>query len=697
MSFRLLSRLKRVVSQPPEVLLRRVQKEMRIELGRFLEPRREARFDERALQRATQSPSLESLWETLSETDYVARSLSESAELLDQLPDSDRTKIMKAADQALSHRVDLLGSGPLLLGESIDWHCDLKSGHRWPMSYGQRMEYVDLGKAREVKFPWELSRVQWLIPVAQAFHLTKEERYAAFIRDILRSWIDRNPFALGVNWASTMEVSIRLITWTFLFHTCKQSHSWTDREFRFKFLKTLYLHGEFTEKYLEESDINGNHLTANAAGLVFAGLFFRRGESPDRWATLGWELLTRELPLQVGSDGVDIESSMAYHRLVLELFLLPAVYRKARGMMVDPGYRDQLIRMAEFTACSIRPNGSVPLWGDADDGRALPLGTQGINDHRYLPGLVGVSFDHAGLIGECKGEVGELVWLLGGAAGQRLNDGRYPAPKPSSCSFPVAGVYILRNESDHVFIDCGPVGFMGRGGHGHNDCLSFEAALDGVLLASDSGTFVYTGSFELRNLFRSTSSHNTPQVDGEELNRWISKENLWRLRDDARPEVILWAPGERDVFCGKHTGYQRLPRPVTPHRSICLEHTRHRLMICDSFSGEGEHSIAVPLHFAPEVEAVSSGEDQIALRAEGKSFVLTWKAPPGWRATIVESRVSPRYGVLQKSLAVQWAYQGGTPTWLSYGICSAESEQTSFNDWHEMNRRDHEERVRTSR
>ena len=70
------------------------------------------------------------------------------------------------------------------------------------------------------------------------------------------------------------------------------------------------------------------------------------------------------------------------------------------------------------------------------------------------------------------------------------------------------------------FIDCGPIGLAGRGGHGHNDALSFEAWLEGAPLVIDRGSFVYTGSFEKRNEFRSTASHNTPSVDGEEINRF---------------------------------------------------------------------------------------------------------------------------------------------------------------------------------
>ena len=64
----------------------------------------------------------------------------------------------------------------------------------------------------------------------------------------------------------------------------------------------------------------------------------------------------------------------------------------------------------------------------------------------------------------------------------------------------------MAGGGDHVFIDAGPVGMKGRGGHGHNDCLSFEAVLDGVPLIVDSGAYVYTASVEWRNRFRSTAA-----------------------------------------------------------------------------------------------------------------------------------------------------------------------------------------------
>jgi hypothetical protein len=65
----------------------------------------------------------------------------------------------------------------------------------------------------------------------------------------------------------------------------------------------------------ELADVNGNHCTADAAGLVFAGLFFGQGQDAERWQERGWTLLCEEIPRQVYPDGVDFEASVAYHRL----------------------------------------------------------------------------------------------------------------------------------------------------------------------------------------------------------------------------------------------------------------------------------------------------------------------------------------------------------------------------------------------
>ena len=133
--------------------------------------------------------------------------------------------------------------------------------------------------------------------------------------------------------------------------------------------------------------MNGNHLDADAAGIVFAGLFFGAGARPTRWAKTGWSLLLAELPRQVTPDGVDFEMSTAYHRLVTELFLLPALLATpARPARAAAGTSTGSRRWRASPRRTRGRTGPRPRWGDADDARALPLGGQALGDHRYLGG-----------------------------------------------------------------------------------------------------------------------------------------------------------------------------------------------------------------------------------------------------------------------------------------------------------------------
>ncbi len=647
----------------PHVVARRAAQELDAQLDRHLAPWRAGRFDAPSLLRACGEPSLEALWQRLATQPYPAHTARVDPRELERLCPGEADRIRKAGEDAARHRVCLLGPTLVDLGDRIDWLRDFHSGVAWPRGYMRDIAYVNPDDASDVKVPWDLSRLHWLIPVGQAYLLDSDERWAEASRAVVDDWIEKNPYAWTVNWSCTMEVALRILSWTWLFRAFHASRAWSDARFRERFLCALYLHGTFTERYLEYSDVNGNHCTADAAGMVFAGLFFRPARDAERWLDRGWSLLVEELPRQVYPDGVDFEASTAYHRLVAELFLLPAMYRQARGLDVPQAYRDRLVAMARFTAAYSRLDGGTPLWGDADDARALPLGGQPLTDHRYLAGLVGVAFDEPELCEASAGNRGEAFWLLGPESASRLPAATTPPRPPGSTAFPDGGCFVMRGGGDHVFIDGGRVGLADRGGHGHNDCLSFEAALDGVHLVSDCGSFVYSRSFAERNLFRSTASHNTPRVDGEEINR-IDPALLWLLTYDAKPELHSFEMGtSQDLFVGSHAGYTRLAEPVTPVRTIALDRAAHVLMVRDDFEGSGSHLFEVPLHLARGVTAEKRREPGRArLRAARRSFSLEWSPAESWALLIGVARVSPSYGVASPIVRLVFSREGeGTP------------------------------------
>ena len=663
--------LRKALSKPPSVIARRVSYEVSAETERFLAPWRGRRFDRRLLLRATGDVDLDALWQRLAARPYLAHTSGVDPAAHRRICPGDEERILASAAHAVAHRVDLLGSGRVELGPNIDWSRDFRSGVVWPRRYMRDISYVNRDDTSDVKVPWELSRLQWLMPAGQAYLLTGEERYAQAVRATLESWIDANPYAQSVNWSCTMDAALRLLSWSWFFHVFHASRAWRDPTFRERFLCMLYLHGDFTERHLELSDVNGNHLTADAAGLVFAGLFFGQGRDSARWLERGWSLLCEEFPRQVFPDGVDFEASVAYHRLVAELFLLPALYRRACALDVPAVYRERLLAMARFTASYSRPDGSSPLWGDADDARALPFGRQELTDHRYLAGLIGAAFGAPDLASASAGSRGEAFWLLGPAMADGLPGEDTPPPALASQEFPQGGFYIMRDQRDHVFIDCGPVGLAGRGGHGHNDCLAFEAVLDGVKLVSDCGAYVYTASFEERNRFRSTAFHNTPRIDGEEINRMLPAQ-LWSLANDARPEPRGFELGpERDRFTGAHSGYRRLVPPITPVRTIELDHARHSLQIHDAFEGAGHHRFEVPLHLAPGVTALLLAPGVVELRADDRSFELRWRPTEAWAFEIGAGRVSPSYGEALPVVRLLWIREGPVEPSLSIQLTPA--------------------------
>jgi len=650
----LIGKIRRGLRKPPRVIAERLLAMARTQTERLRLPAR-VNLSQQALLRDLQAPSLDVLWQRLAERPFPAWfGPCNTAEFDALCGPYERAALLARAENALAHRVDILGSGPTELGDKIDWHTDFKTGLSWPPRYFADIDYNNPERPSDVKVPWELSRLQWLIPAGQAFLLTCEERYAAGVRDVREQWIDANPCGGSVNWSCTMEAALRIFSWAWFFHVFHDAPSWRDAGFRFRFLRSLYLHVEFTDRHIERSDVNGNHYTADAAALVVGGLFFGEGQGPQRWQQEGWRILCEEMPRQIFPDGVDFEASVPYHRLVAELFLWPAMYRTAHGLPVEASYMDRLSATARFSRAYSRPAGGVPLWGDADDARVLPFGMQDINDHSYLHTLIGLYTGQQDLCHHNPAAVGEVLWTFGPAAVRRWLDA-LPSP-PTSQAFADGGFYIMRSARDHVFIDCGPIGLAGRGGHGHNDCLAFEAVLDGVPLVSDCGAYLYTASFEERNRFRTTAYHNTPQIDGEEINRFIRPDYLWNLHYDAVPHVLEWRVEKTHaLFVGEHQGYCRLASPVIPRRTILLDFEAHTLYIKDEFLGKGVHDVEIPLHLAAGVEVSEQKDSELILSAGSKLFKLRWRPDSGYAMKVEDARISPSYGVVRMSKKLVWS------------------------------------------
>lgn len=652
-------RVLRLLGKSPRYVLHRALAETRAELDRFVQPRRARTFNVRQLLSLTGDDDLSSLWDRLASQPWPLASTGVGAAELERVAPGASARILERAERACRHEIDLLGSGRVLLGARIAWDTDFKTGDRWPAGYFRSIGLVQRDRPSDVKMPWELSRMQWLLPAAQAYLLTGEERYAAAAREVLEQWMAANPVGNTVNWGIAMEPAMRILVWTWLFRAFARARAWEDVQFRGRFLCCLYQHGAFVARYLERADVNGNHFTADCVALVVAGAFF--GQATREWLLGAWEDLEREIGRQLLADGVDFEASAAYHRLVAELFLLAGVFAEHAGLKMSAQYRERLAAAARFAVAYRKSDGSAPLWGDADDARALPLGTAPLSDHGHLIASIAKVLDHPELLALARGGWEEVLWLFGSVPPALPLEA---PPAPGCAAFDCGGAYVLRAGRAHVFIDCGPVGLAGRGGHGHNDILSFEADLDGSAVVSDAGCYVYTASFEDRNRFRATAAHNTAQIDEEEINRFISPDLLWFLRDDARPlDALVREEGECVLFSGGHGGYERLADPVQVWRTIALRRDGMHLRVTDRFKGLAAHRVRVPLQLAVgwRPHALQPGRAQFCNDA-GRRLEISWSGTGEWRCAEDTGDIAPSYGVLRQAPRLRWDAAGPVGT-----------------------------------
>jgi uncharacterized heparinase superfamily protein len=229
----------------------------------------------------------------------------------------------------------------------------------------------------------------------------------------------------------------------------------------------------------------------------------------------------------------------------------------------------------------------------------------------------------------------------------------------------------MRGKTGHLIVDCAEVGMRGRGGHGHNDVLSFELFLNGINVVTDCGAYLYTASREWRNRFRSTAFHNTVQVDDEELNRFLHPNELWRLRYDGVPAGISWQPGaEQDYFRGSHRGYERLSNPVVHTREILFHKTVGGVALRDSFTGTGRHRFVWRFHLDPAVRPEPEA-DGLRLAGSGPAVWLwplglpptaSLRIEPGWVSPSYGTKLSTSVVVLELTaeppLALGWLFAG---------------------------------------
>lgn len=568
------------------------------------------------------------------------------------------TNFKLAISNYLDHNFDLLGSGWINVNKSnstgnykpINWHKDFKSGYNWnPKTWYKFISYGEL-EGVDVKVPWELARFQHLPQLAVYYssldeiNFTEKKIIIQEFQNQVLDFVNNNPPRFGVNWSCTMDVGIRAANLVMAYEIFLSSGVQFSHEFATLFLNTLFQHGKHIVTNLEWSDtLTSNHYLANICGLLFIASIIDHKEA-DKWLYFSINEILSEFSKQFYSDGVNFESSTAYHRLSTEMIVYSSAlilgshesfYKRIKHTkfynytksgktkdvltlenqrVLPEWFTERLFKALYFTHSIMKSNFEIPQVGDNDSGRFFKFSIPGqiisideakstylnlknydssstlyldenLLDHRSLSIALKSLFDFytsydspledfifRSLAKNKKfARKAEFVPEIS-VQNKSFNDIicnakvelELPYTETYEYEFPispisilqdlkiypykVSGFHIFKSKRMYLLVSYCSNGQNGNGGHAHNDKLSFELEVDGKLIFSDPGTYLYTPNPGWRNKFRSVHAHNSIIIEGYEQNDWLpdrfglfnlKNESTCKLLYDDNSEIIL--------------------------------------------------------------------------------------------------------------------------------------------------------------
>ena len=592
-------------------------------------------------------------WDTFGAGDPVGQSPESRVEqLLDRVRNGKRPSYLfdEEETEGLTDQQTIVEAeeivGHLILGHQfgpeIDWHFNATAD-----------------TSRDSEWTWSLARNGYWIPLARAYRMTKDERFAREFVAQLKSFCSAWPVAPhldqttanmsfpGDAWRS-IEAGIRLYTvWLPAMVYFRSSPSW-DTEGWLIYLNAICDHAEFLMRHYSNHRRCSNWLTMECTALFQIGVLFPEFKEAKRWKDVAFRRICHEVRYQFDQDGVHIERTPIYH-LVSEIAFLQA-YRVAakNGIGIPPYMLPVLVNGAEFLMRLVKPDFTVPMIGDAD---RVSL-TSRIADTSPYEGM-NLTTDPIDL-NEVRAFFRVMAELTGRDDFLYFATGRAQGRPPSEKSYIMkeSGYYVYRSgwsANDSYFLITGLQ--VERGSLAHHtqrDALHLELAINGHDVLVDTGRFVYDNSswLDWAAYFQSTRAHNTIGVDGLDMGSL----------PDTPPTVrgirsyCHRADDNTNLACVdlSHNGWSFLDEPVF-HRRRVLWLKPDIWLVDDMVTGSGTHDFALCFNFAEgTLDAVG---DSLTHRFKTRDTVITCQPliTEGLSAEVFEGSEDPKAG------------------WISYG------------------------------
>ena len=533
-----------------------------------------------------------------------------------------RKAIESEANAIIQGRFRLFGIPEVELGYPPDWHAfaplagvddgeSVRDHRHWSQCDLEALPH-------DVKLLWEPSRFGWVYPLAQAYALSREERYFETFWTLYRSWLDANAPQVGLHWYSAQEVAIRLIALLFAAHTFSDAmrevpERWSD------ILKGIAIHAMRIPPSLSYARAqNNNHLLLESAALYLTGTTFPEMRHADRWRSWGRRYFEEGIARQVFPDGGYAQHSTNYQRLALQAGILVASVASEAGEPLRGSTHQALGRMAECLASLVdEKHGRVPNFGPNDGALLLPLSTCPFADFR--PTIQAASFflwDKGRYLG---GEWDDLSQWLG--RGDKHKGSIAPDQKQVlSVDLPYTGMYVTRINGLKAVLRA--IEFQNR--PGHSDQLHIDIWYEGINVARDPGTYLYNASPPWENALSGSMLHNTVSLDNREPMLRAGR-FLWLHRSQADVHRYKGSTDDRiEVLFARHHAKQW---PGLRHQRSIAVIGNDLIIVVDDVLGQGDHQLQLNWNLADLVWQIDAST--LTLRHDQFRSSLTWSVEEG--------------------------------------------------------------------
>jgi len=466
--------------------------------------------------------------------------------------------------------------------------------------------------SRDNEWSWSLFRTIYWQPLARAYALTKDERYAAAVSTQLKSFFEAWPAQPFIEWDEmdkstpfpghawrTIESGIRIYTtWLPCLEILKNSPSF-DEDTWATFLCSIHDHGTFLSKHYSNHDRSSNWLSMESSALLQLGIMFPEMKDSASWREKGYQRVMHEIVYCFDDDGAHMEHTPIYHLVASITFLQAVRMCELNRIVVAPYAFPLLEKSAEYVMCQVKPDFSTAMTGDADRNSLLGRTAdsslyEGMNLSFFCDDLNELRAYFAWWA-KRTGRQDFLYMASGGKEGI--------APEQLDYHLKGSGIAIMRtgftNDDSYLHMLGIKLERGERSTHSHNDTGHLELMVHGNDILIDCGRYIYNRSIykDWRHYFTGALAHNTLYVDDHAMG---TIPNVNRVRG-VRPFWHAFRRGNGFLYMDmSHNGYVFTDDPIYHRRKVLFLTESESTVIVDHVSGPAfkDHDMRFIWNFA---------------------------------------------------------------------------------------------------